>query len=407
MLTDRAYAIRPYVLAFFTLLILISCAEVKPVVVKPAPLPRSADTMVMIEPDNYPQFELGDSHTLKEAINQDLKYLNRQPNLKEFKYGRDVYTAEAVKESLIEFLTLLDQFSDNNEEFNKEIKKRFNVYRSTGSDGVGKTLFTGYYVPEINGSLQKDDTYRYPIYTVPKDLIPIDLGLFSSKFKGKTILARIADGKIQPYYTHQEIFEGALDDLGLELIWVDDRIKLFFMQIQGSGVIKLQDGSVYYLGYAGSNGHIYKSIGKYLADKDHVKLEDISMQSIIAYLNGHPEEIDNALFYNPSYVFFKKTKDMIVGSLGVQLVPIRSIASDSKVFPRGGLAYIMTTKPQCNEKGEITGWDNLSQFVLNQDTGGAIKGAGRVDIFWGTGDYAEAAAGNLKHLGNLYFLIKK
>ncbi|MBF0472133.1 MAG: MltA domain-containing protein [Nitrospirae bacterium] len=381
----------------------------KPVIVTPLLTP-SSETMVKLTPENYPQFELGDYNSLKEAINRDLKYLNHQAKSsqkKSFNYGKDVYSAGEIKESLIEFLALMELFQDDNAGFNNEIKKRFIVYRSTGSDGVGRTLFTGYYVPEINGSLKKNEVYRYPVYTTPKDLIPIDLGLFSDKFKGKTILARYTSGKILPYYTNEEIFDGALDEKGLELFWVDDRLKLFFMQIQGSGVIKLEDGSEINLGYAGSNGHIYKGIGKYFIDKGYITTEEMSMQSIISYLKQHPEELDNALFYNPSYVFFKKTNEIAFGSLGVQLVSMRSIATDQKIFPKAALAYIQTSKPLCNEKGEITGWCKFSQFVLNQDTGGAIKGKGRVDIFWGTGDYAEIAAGNLKNMGELYFLIKK
>ena len=364
-------------------------------------------SMIRLEPDKFPTFDLSDTETLKEAINRDLQYLNRLDKETQYNYGKDVYTTTQVINSLLEFIELIDLYSIDTEKFNLEIKKRFNVYRSVGSDGQGKTLFTGYYVPTLKGSLTKSADFPYPLYSLPNDLIQISLGAFSDKYTGQMIVARFNDGKIVPYYTHKDILQGALENRGLELIWVDDKMKLFFLQVQGSGVIKLEDGSEIYVGYAGSNGHIYKSIGRYFVEKGYIKMEDISMQSILIYLKTHPDVINDALFYNPSYVFFQKTKDLAIGSIGVPLVNMRAIATDHKVFPKGALAYIQTSKPQCNEKGQIIEWNEFSRFVLNQDTGGAVKGTGHVDFFWGTGDYAEIAAGNLKHTGSLYFLIKK
>lgn len=392
--------------ALVSIFIFSACTKSKTqLILQTVPSPSYA--MIKLEPDNYPTFDLSEPDTLIEAVNRDLKYLNQLKEDHTFNYGKDTYIVKNVKESLVEFLVLIEQFSNDNDGFNNEIKKKFNVYQSLGSDGEGKTLFTGYYVPTINGSFKKSAVYRYPIYTVPSDIIPINLGEFSDKYKGETIWGRYKEGKIVPYYTHKEIFEGALDNRGLELIWVDDRIKLFFMQVQGSGVINLPDGKCLYVGYAGSNGHVYKSIGRYFVSKGFMKLGDISMQSITAYLNSHPQEIDNALFFNPSYVFFKKMKESAIGDIGIPLVPMRAIATDLKVFPKAALAYIETSKPECNEQGEIIGWNKLSRFVLNQDTGGALKGPGHVDFFWGSGSYAEIAAGNLKNIGRIYFLIKK
>ncbi len=182
---------------------------------------------------------------------------------------------------------------------------------------------------------------------------------------------------------------------------------MFFLHIQGSGIVKMKNGEEMYVGYDSSNGHVYRSIGKLLLDEGKLNKEEISMQSIKKYLKENPGEIDRVLLYNPSYVFFKEKKDIAIGYVGVPLIDARAIATDTRLFPQGALAFVEASKPEVVEKGEIKQWVKFSRFVLNQDTGGAIKGPGRVDFFWGKGEYAEIAAGHMKHQGRLYFLVKK
>ncbi|MCD6305341.1 MAG: MltA domain-containing protein, partial [Deltaproteobacteria bacterium] len=162
-----------------------------------------------------------------------------------------------------------------------------------------------------------------------------------------------------------------------------------------------------HVGYSASNGLEYRSIGKYMVSNGLMPLEQISMQAIRIYLKEHPETLKKILYFNPSYVFFERRYTGPLGNLQVPLTPGRSLALDARLFPKGALAFISCKKPCVNSRGDITGWKDFSRFVLNQDTGGAIKGAGRADIFWGSGPYAEAAAGHLKHEGELYILIKK
>ena len=180
-----------------------------------------------------------------------------------------------------------------------------------------------------------------------------------------------------------------------------------FLQIQGSGKLILRDGSTISAGYSAKNGLPYRSIGRYMMEKGFLTKEEMSMQAIREYLARHPETVRDVLYYNPSYVFFRRLEKGPLGNLGVPLTPGRSIALDSGLFPKGALGFITCKKPVMDNKGRVKEWEEFSRFVLNQDTGGAIKGAGRADIFWGNGPYAEAAAGHQNHKGELYILIKK
>jgi membrane-bound lytic murein transglycosylase A len=178
------------------------------------------------------------------------------------------------------------------------------------------------------------------------------------------------------------------------------------LQVQGSGKVDLGDGNILSALYDGANGRPYKSIGKYLIDTGVLAKENMSMQAIRKYLRSHPDALIEVLNQNPSYVFFRLDTGPSLGNIGVALTPGRSIATDSKLFPKGALGFIVAQKPVI-ENGSITAWEPFTRFVLNQDTGGAIKGPGRVDIFFGQGRDAELTAGNLQHEGELYFLVRK
>jgi membrane-bound lytic murein transglycosylase A len=292
------------------------------------------------------------------------------------------------------------------DELKRYVKNNYLVYTSIGSDTPDQVLFTGYYEPVLQGSLKKDAEYLFPIYTRPDDLTTINLSLFSPKFKGETIIGRYTQQSVVPYYDRKEIEDqGLLDGKVQEIAWLKDRIDLFFLQIQGSGKIYLDNGETVNVHYHGSNGQPYRSIGKLLVDEGKLSREEVSMQKIRDYLRHHPEEVESVLNYNPSYVFFKIEKDGPIGYLEVKLTPGRSIALDRRLFPPGGLAFIETKKPLINGNGTIHKWIPFSRFVLNQDTGGAIRGPARADLFWGNGKYAEIAAGHMQEFGKLYFLV--
>jgi len=344
--------------------------------------------------------------SLEQAIRKNLEYLERLEPDYAFSYGADRVTCETVRKTQKDFLDLLARGLDP-EDLENEVKEHYTLYRASGRKGDRQVLFTGYFEPVYDGSMQPDDTYRYPLYHRPSDLLRIDLSPFGPEFEGKRITARIEGRNLLPYHARQDIEEkDALKGHGLEFVWLKDPVDVAFLHIQGSGRIRLPDGSTISVGYAGSNGRPYRSIGRYMIDHGYVTREAMSMQAIRQYLSAHPDVRDQVLNHNPSYVFFDRKPNGPFGNINVPLTPGRSIALDSRLFPKGALCFMAASKPVI-EDGEIREWTDFSRFVVNQDTGGAIRGAGRADLFWGNGLHAELGAGHMKHEGELYVLIKK
>jgi membrane-bound lytic murein transglycosylase A len=348
-----------------------------------------------------------DRDSLILAVRRNIVYLDRLGPETVFHYGPHDFTCQQVRESQKTFLDLLSRGLDP-DHLNREIKEKFLIYKATGRVGDRQVLFTGYYEPIYEGGLAPDETFKYPLYRQPDDLIRIDLSPFGEKFKGENIIARIEGKKILPYYSRYQIeAEGVLKGKALEMAWLKDPLDVAFLHIQGSGRLRVRDGKDLLVHYQASNGRPYRSIGRYMIERGFLTREEISMQAIRKYLTENPDLLDEVLNYNPSYVFFQQVEDGPLGSLNVLLTPGRSVALDSKIFPKGALGFISSQKPLVNDHGDITGWTKFSRFVLNQDSGGAIKGAGRADIFWGRGPYAELTAGHLHQEGDLYILIKK
>lgn len=285
-------------------------------------------------------------------------------------------------------------------DFDRFIREKFDFYRA-GDDG--SVLFTGYYTPLLHGSREKNERYQYPVYGVPGDLIYVDLERFgmSGRIKG------VVNGKeLVPYYKREEIEKGS----GFKqapILYVDDRVALFFLHVQGSGIVEMEDGSRVRLNYGDSNGFSYVSIGRQLILDNEISAEQMSMDAIRDYFLKHPEKIDYYLNQNPSYVFFKEEKDGPYGSTGAVVTAFRSIAADADYFPKHGLAYIMTEIPDGRgENGDIRSRP-FSSLVFDHDSGGGIKGSGRIDIYFGEGDEAAFHAGFMKRKGNIYYLKMK
>ncbi|CAB5121304.1 Membrane-bound lytic murein transglycosylase A [Olavius algarvensis associated proteobacterium Delta 3] len=383
--------------------VLSSCAvkTARPPAVEPPPLERLAATRIADVSDDMT------TDSLDHAIFQSLTYLNRISPDREFSYGNDRYTTAHVIRSLETFRDFLNT-SPSQTALTDFIRRRYILYRSVGSDRSGNVLFTGYYEPFLQGSRDKSEQFRFPVYKTPDDLLSIDLSLFSPRFKGERIVARYANDQVLPYHDRRSISEKwILEGKADILAWVNDRVDLFFLQIQGSGKIFLDTGDIINVHYDATNGHPYRSIGKLLIDEEKIPRSEMSMQRIRAYLSDHPEEISRILTYNPSYIFFSEQNGGPRGAIGVELTPGRSLATDRRLFPPGALAFIRTEKPLVDAEHRITGWTAMQRFVLNQDTGGAITGPGRADLYWGHGPYAELAAGHMQHAGELYFLVLK
>jgi membrane-bound lytic murein transglycosylase A len=348
-----------------------------------------------------------DREGLEAAVRYSLNYLkNRPADEKLILSDREISRREQA-ESLTLFLALLQEQKDCRL-LNRQLKEGFNLYRFVRGDEPLPLLMTGYYEPVLQGSRIGSAPFLYPVYRVPDDLVSIQAGLFSDSLKGRKWTGRINGRQVVPYYTRKEIDQdGALKGKNLEILWMDDPIKLFFMHIQGSGQVLLEDGSQVHLGYAGANGHPYFAIGRELVQKGYLKPEEVSLQSISAYLQGHPEEKQGLMNLNASYVFFREVPGGPVGSLGQPLTPGRSVAVDPKFFPSGGVGWLSGLKPLMDDGGQIQSWVPFSRWVCFQDTGGAIKGPSRLDLYWGSGEQAEMAAGHLKHPGSVFILLKK
>ncbi len=357
---------------------------------------------------NYPVFyDDLDYKDLDTAIKRNMKFLLRlNPNLK-FRYGRK---SISVKQVILTQKLLLEIIKRNPtlDELNRFIMDNFKVYKAAGINGSGKVLFTGYFEPIFLASPKKDKVYKYPIYRRPKDLVVIDLSPFGRRFKGQKIIARIKGKRVLPYYSRAQIeLKKILAGKNLEIAYLKSFVDVIFLQIQGSGKLRFPDGRVINVGYSISNGRPYRSIGRYLIERGYITRDQLSMQKIREFLNNHPELWPELCRYNPSYVFFSLRKDGPFGNIKVLLTPQRSIATDYRLFPKGALAFIRTKKPILDKNGNIVKWKKFCRFVLNQDTGGAIKGAGRVDIYFGTGEKAGIMAGSMKQIGDLYILIKR
>ncbi len=272
------------------------------------------------------------------------------------------------------------------------------------NNGVPEGLFTGYYEPELRGSRSRSVRFRVPLYRNPGDILRIDLGDFSPDLAGRKFGARRVGNRLEPYWDRAAIEGGALARRGLELVWVDDPIDAFFLQIQGSGRVSLAQGGALRVGYAGGNGHAYYAIGKELIARG-VPPADVSMQSIRRYLLDHPSEADAIMNKNPSFVFFQKLDgEGPLGSEGVALTPGRSLAVDRTFFPMGLPVFVAATAPHVDPTQVDQPFERL---LVAQDTGGAIKGPVRGDVFWGHGAEAAEIAGRMKNRGRLWVLVPK
>lgn len=390
-------------LVFFLIpMILIGCAKLT------KELKAPEKPLILLKEKDIPSFDNDlDRESLRVAISRSIEFFQRLPQDHLFEYGEDQYSTAHLIRSMKTFLYLLDEAEDM-EELTALVRQRFNVYESVGSDGRGTVLYTGYYEPILRGSLTSDETYRWPLYERPNDLIEIDLELFSSKFKGEKITARYDGSRIVPYFTREEIdSHGVLSGRQLEIAWLEDPIDAFFLQIQGSGQILLEDGTTLRVNYAAWNGRPYRSIGALLINREIIKREEMSITRLREYLRDHPSQREEILNHNESYVFFRVVERGPLGNIAVPLTPGRSIATDSRLFPKGGLVFVCAEKPIIDDSGTIIAWVPFSRFALNQDTGGVIKGPGRVDLFWGSGEAAGIPAGHMKSEGKLYFLVEK
>ena len=372
----------------------------KPIQPLPAPF-----TLERVSGADWPDLtDDGSLDDLLQAVSQSLSYLNSLPPGKKVSWGGEERPAGEIKGTLTRFEEVLLQEKDPDRR-RSEFQRHFDLFKLDIPGREEPLLVTGYYEPTLAGRRSHSEDFPFPIYERPDDLLTVTLEKFSKRFKGERVLGRLSGREVVPYFTRKEIdSEGRLAGRGLEILWTNDRLKLFFMQIQGSGQVVLEDGSLVKLRYQGANGHAYFPIGRELVRRGILRPEEVSLQAIYNYLSAHPEEQEAILNLNPSYVFFQEAQGGPYGNLNVPLTPGRSVALDQKIFPAGGLAWLATVQPALDHGGHINYWIPLRRWVTIQDTGGAIQGPGRLDFFWGGGPEAETAAGHMRHGGSIYLL---
>lgn len=266
-----------------------------------------------------------------------------------------------------------------------------------------KTLLTGYYEPWLEASLERKGRYQYPLYGVPCDLKYADLGRFHHRWQGQTLVYRMTENGIEPYYDREAIDgEKVLEGTEQAIAWAKSPVDIFFLQIQGSGRLDLEDGTTKHILYGGKNGHKYVSLGRLLIERGHIPREEMSMQRIREFLESHPYTADKLMYENPSYVFFRLSDQGPYGAMSSILTPKVSVAVDRRMIPLGSVLALKTALMDY-DKGTA---DPFLSLVLAQDTGGAIQGT-RMDFFCGSGEEAELLAGHLQEDSEVFMLVSK
>ena len=359
---------------------------------------------VIAEPE-YPLFADDlDYQGLDVALEKSLVYLRRLPSSTVYTIDNRKCTVEDIARAVEFFRNLLAE-KPSPQRLSDLIARHFSVYQARGIGGYNpdrSMLVTGYYQPLFSGSLKRTGVFSYPLYKVPADIVirRIDAG------QKKQSVGRMEQGHFMPYWTRGEIERGNLLN-GQELIWLKSPLDAFVLHIQGSGLISLPDGSIRGVHYAMRNGRPYSSIGKYMVENGMLTLEEASLDSIRAYIDKNPAQRDLILHHNESFIFFDWGNTQgAVGSIGQVLTPGRSIAADKSCFPPGALVFLRSRKPVVRDQ-HIVQWNDLQRFVTIQDSGSAIRGPGRVDLFLGSGAEAGLAAGRMKEDGTLYLLLLK
>lgn len=398
-LNERNQTVSIRILAVSSIVLSITCfvgceKPVQPLPIKPIeknydrPLPPGEFALRKVtDPASMPNF--GDAWYrakgigLREAVQHSIDYLKAPSSRTFFPVGP--ITHDDAMASLTLFLEVLDQASSP-EAMDELIRQNFDVYMSVGCDDEGTVLFTGYYSPIFDGSLTRTEQYRYPLYKLPPDL-------------KKDASGNLVGG---PWRTREEIEKDRLLE-GEEIVWLGDRFEAYVVSVQGSGFIRLPDGSRYEVGYAGNNGHEYTPIGKMLVKDDKIDKHRLSLATMIRHFQQYPQDMDEYLFQNKRYIFFRESSGGPYGCLGRPVTPGHSIATDKDIFPRGCLAFVDTFVPGESSRKK----QRFRHFMLDQDRGAAIRAPGRCDLYIGVGDKAGRRAGYTYHEGKLYYLIAK
>ncbi|MHC4943815.1 MAG: murein transglycosylase A [Planctomycetota bacterium] len=389
-------------MACLLLLFFAACVSPEPPPEPPAkpdysrPLEPGELALLKVARADYPDFSVGfrNREQLLKAVGESIDYMNK-PSSRMY-YPMEGITHTRVQRSLERFKEIVRNATSSSD-FSRKINQEFDLYMSTGCDRKGTVLYTGYCEPIVTASLERTARFKVPLYRLPDDLV--------KDAEGVTLGRRTSTGTLVSYYTRQEIDESrALAGQGLELAWVADPLDAFIIHVQGSATLKLVNGTIMKIGYAGKNGRPYRSLGKALVRDKKLTADEVSLDSIRRHFRHNPSELLPYLYQNESYIFFTEHDGGPYGSIGAEVTPYHSVATDKSVFPRASVTFLDTSLPVRDRSGRVV-FKPYHGFALDQDTGGAIRSAGRVDVFMGTGKEAEFLAGRVKHEGKLYYLF--
>ena len=382
--------------------LLVGCAQSRPPEEKPdygRPLPPGANALVRItDPAEIPDCRaaFSDRFGLVEALDRSIEYMTKPSSLG--KFPRSEITHARTEASLKAFRDLLTTAGDP-ETFQAALVRDFDFYRSYGWDGRGSVFVTAYCTPIYDATREPTGPFRYPLYRLPDEIVKAE--------DGTPLGTRGSSGEIGRSPTRAEIEEGGLyTGRGLELAWLQSPVDAYVIHVQGSAKLRLPDGTIAHIGYAGKTEHPYVSVGRALVAEGRIPRGELSLARMREYFLSHPHEVAGWLRRNPSYVFFQDyPPGMPHGSLGFPVTPYRTIATDKSLFPRASVVFMDVAVPAASAQG--VGLRPFRSFVLDQDTGGAIRAAGRADIYFGVGPEAERLAGRQSSVGRMIYLFLK
>ncbi|MBD1401055.1 murein transglycosylase A [Pelobacter sp. M08fum] len=371
------------------LVVLAGCAKKPPVEIEPPIIEPPVVEVPALTPVTWEHLDGWEDDSLLPALEA---FRNSCVSLRWREQWRDVCSS-AQQLDVVDVLTVRNFF-----------EQYFTPHQVRNADGSTSGLMTGYYGPELEGSREPTEEYRYPLYQQPDDMLIIDLDSVYPELGNYRLRGRVEGNRVVPYFDREQIDFGDNQPLaGHELFWVKDPVDLFFLHIQGSGSVRLPNGEQAIVNYANQNGHPYRSIGRLLLDRNEMTRDQMSMQNIRRWVANNPGSGQKLLAENPSYVFFRELPPGTVsppGAMGVPLTPLRSLAVDPRTIPLGAPVFLSTTFPGTENQP-------LRQLMVAQDTGGAIKGRVRGDFFWGMGNEAGEFAGRMRHPGELWVLLPR
>ena len=339
---------------------------------------------------------------LEQALFRQQEYLRQcEHSGKRFVFAGEVLTAERIRASARIFLDIVRTSSDAGD-FNKRIRARFDVYQPAGSDQFESVMATGYYTPCYEGSFTQTDRYRYPLYIVPPDLRVADLGEFLPSLRGERLVYRIDDEhqRIIPYYSRRDIAEGeVLRGKNLELLYLENELDCFLLMLEGSGKIRLQDGTELYVAWAGDNGRTFRSVQQMLITDGHLSPSELNQRGLSQFFHENPRAISRYLYANERYIFFERQQEGPRGAGDVILTPMHSVALDLDIFPLGVLVYLSPMDTSSGPNG------SSGLFLLCQDTGVLINGTTRADVYFGAGQAAQELAEQYRRECLLHILL--